>query len=352
MTAPYTESPTQQLFKTIFTVRELRQRDEAAQLAREQFGLEQARFGLQKAQDVRTAGTAQEQGLAALQAIRQNVTNPDVLMPHVGAFANMIGSTPEAVTSILQGTPTSEATTRNVAVASGAQQLGGAMDKEAAAAAITGQNLGANALSGLHEQVFTGAQHFLSTLPPDQQQQFSQRVLERVGSGMQPAEATADALFQQAPKADQVRAMQIAKGLAPNDGTVIQQSIANRQLALDFSKQAFDESARTLQLDIMKQEAAARLHGKDPETLKKINDLLNEYDQAQTEFTKSSATLTKPGIILKGQLLNAIVDQLQRLSPEQFGPKGSTPLQKLNPGESPATTSGFLQFMGKSGILP
>lgn len=181
---------------------------------------------------------------------------------------------------------------------------------------------------------------------------FSQRVAERVGSGMAPSDAIADELFVRAPKPDQVRAMQIAKQLAPGATAEMQASIARQNLALDISKQQFDEGARTLQLDIMKAEAARQAAGKDAETLKKINDLLNEYDQALTEFTKSSTTLTQPGIIQKGQLINAIVDQLQRLSPRQFGPQGSTPLQKFAPGQAPATTSGFLNFLGKSGILP
>ena len=345
-------SPTQQLVQTIFGLQALRQRDAAEQLAREQFGLEQARFVLQQGQDYRAAGAQQEQGLALLQSIRQSVTDPSVLMPHIDTLSRATGAPPDVISSIIQGTPTAAATTRNAAVSAGAQEVGPALNAEAYAGALTGENLGANALSGLHAQIFQGAQQFVSKLSPEEQQAFSQRVAERVGSGMTPGDAIADELFTRAPKADQNRAMEIAKGLAPNASAEIQASLARQNLALDISKQQFDESARTLQLDIMKSEAARQAAGKDPETLKKINDLLNEYDQALTEFTKSSTTLTQPGIIQKGQLINAIVDQLQRLSPQQFGPRGSTPLQKFAPGQAPATTSGFLNFLGKSGILP
>jgi len=352
MTAPYAgPTPTQRLFQTIVTLKELRQRDEAAQLAREQFGLQQAQFGLTQQEQARIAGQAQEQGLAALQAIRQNVTDPSALLPHVDAFSRMTGAPADVVTSILQGTPTSAATTRNAAVSTGYPQLGGSLDKEAASAAVTGQDQGANALSGLHQQIFNGAQHFVSLLPPAEQQAFNQRVAEKVGSGMAPADATADELFQRSPRVDQIRAMQIARGLAPSASTDMQASIANRTLALDYSKQAFEEQSRTLQLDIAKSEAQARLAGKDPETAKKVIDLLDLYNKSWDAFQKSSTTLTPTGIVTKAQGINSIVDELQKIAPDQF-PAGVAEHLKIPLGKSPSTTSGTLQWLSKFRALP
>lgn len=140
--------------------------------------------------------------------------------------------------------------------------------------------------------------------------------------------------------------MQIARQIAPSASTEIQASIANRQLALDYSKQSFDESARTLQLDIMKAEASARLHGKDPETESKIINLLDLYNKNLTDFEKSSVTLNPTGRVVKAQGLNSLVDELKKLSPEQFTPE-IVKSMKIPLGQTPAATSPLIDFLGK-----
>lgn len=181
--------------------------------------------------------------------------------------------------------------------------------------------------------------------------QFNQRVLERTGSGMSPEEATMSTLFDNAPRVDQIRAMQVAKGLAPSASADQQASIANRQLALDYSRQAFEESARTMQLDISRAEAEARVHGKDPETAKKVIDLLDLYNKSLQAFGKGSTTMTKTGIISTAQGINSIVDELQKLAPDQY-PQPVVDRLKIPIGEAPGSQSGFLQWMSQKGLVP
>lgn len=332
-------SPVQGLIGTIFKLQELRQRDEAAQLAREQFGLEQVRVGLSQQQMA-------EGGIQLAQSIAENVKDPLQFLQHVPVLSQLSGAPKEVLTSILQGTPPSAATTRNAAVARGAQQQGGALDSEAYSAAVTGQNLGALEKSGLDASLLGGAKTLLGQMDPAARATLDKAILHRNATGQDLKSASLDAMFDHAPQAVKNQAMQIGLGMAPDANSQLQARLGFQRLALETSAQAFEEQKGTLQMDIMRAEARAKL-ANDPERGARVDKLLHDYDQSIQDWTRNSATLTPQGQVLKAQAVNGLADQLINTAPEIFGPKGTTPLQHIKPGESAAATSGFLKFFSK-----
>ena len=332
-------SPVGGLINTIFRLQELRQRDEAAQLAREQFGLEQVRVGLSQQQMA-------EGGIQLAQSIAENVKDPSQFLQHVPVLSQLSGAPKEVLPPILQGTPPSAATIRNAAVASGAQQLGGALDTEAASAALTGQNLGAIEKSGLDQSLLGGAKTLLGQMDPAARSELDKAILQRNATGQDLKSAALDVMFDKAPQAVKNQAMQIGLGLAPDANSQLQARLGFQRLALETSAQAFEEQKGTLQMQIMRAEAEAKL-AKDPEKFKAVDQLLHDYDQSLQDWVRNSATLTPQGQVLKSQALNGIADQLINIAPEIYGPQGTTPLKHIKPSESAAATSGFLKFFSK-----
>lgn len=326
-------SPVGGLIQTIFKLQELRQRDEAAQLAREQFGLEQTRVGLTQQQMA-------EQGINLVQDLAKNSNNPSQFLQHV-PFLSRVSGTPEAVLrTTLETTPPSTATQRDTQVASGLQSLGGTLAPEAAASALTGNTLGGLASSGLDSTLLQSAQKVLATLPPAEQASLGRRVLEKRGSGMSLEDATIEELFMASPMSTKEQIMKIGKGLLPNATQAEQISMGWREQALRGATQAFEERRWAAQLSLMEREAQAKLT-QDPEKYKTIQALTHELSQASQDWVRTNATLTPAGRLQNVGIINSLIDQIQKLDPTIPVPP------KLNPGDETSSHNGFMRFINK-----
>ena len=332
-------SPISGLIQTIVSLKEIQQRDAAAKLAREQFGLQEQEFGLNQAK-------AQESTIAMLQDLAHNVTDQSQLEPLIGPLAKHTGLTEDAVSKVLHSTPSSVATTTAAAVQSGAKQLAGSADVPAAQAALNAQP-GALALDELHHQIFSGAGGYLDELKtknPKAYQDFNAQVAMKTGTGMSLGDAMIDSAVQNLSQSERNQLVRIGKGLAPSASETEQLRVAwagkrleQRQLDQMAANEDFHNS-------LALSEARTKLSG---EGFKTVNELLKEKRTAVQDFIKGGPTLTEQGIEQQRATINGINAQLRAIAPDIFGPGGTAEAKDLKPGETPGSTSMFLNFWSK-----
>lgn len=328
-------SPVSGLINTIVTLQELRLRNQAAKLAQEQFGL--------------TQRSTEEQMLGHLQGLIQNVPQDkrDELAKLIPDFAKHTGYSPESINNLFAATPPSAATTQAGAIAGGAQELAGGLNKTAATVALTQSLPGALASDTLHGDIFNGARSYLSQLAPDQVKDFNAGVLQRLGTGQDLKSASMDQLFFHMPEDIKKQATLIGAQLAPSAEAVVQNRLGAGELALRQNALANDSANQEFMHMIALAEAKAKLSG---DAFKTANELIKDRENAVQDFIKNSQTLTEEGLAIKRGQINAYNRQLKALNPAD--PSWTGLFIDLKPGESPATTSAFLKFLGTQKALP
>lgn len=303
MTAP--ASPLQSLFQTIFTLRELQQRDEAARLAREQFGLQ-------------TAAT-QEQMLGHFQGLLANAKDPKALIPHLQEFAKRTGFSQQALQTLTEQAVPSAATQAGASIQEGVAQTGGpggSLAIPAATTALTGKLPGGLAEDDFNNTIFSGATRFVKDQAPTAFQAFMRGVAQKRATGQSIEDATYDQLVATLPKETLDQAYKVGKGIAPDANHVIQTQLGVQQLMLQRDVSVWENAIKRRQLDLAMMEVNAKVGGERGE---KVNQILRSMQEMILTSERMSGTLTEKGTAVNNATYNAWVAQLQQLAPEIFG---------------------------------
>lgn len=318
-------SPVSGLVQTIIQLKELQQRDEAAALAREQFGL--------------TRAMSQEQAIGHFQDVLGNLSDPKALLPHVGEFAARTGFTPEALTTIINKTAPSVQTTLAGKVAKGS---GAVPDDVSAFKALAGILPSEMDKSDLMRTVFGGSTQYLHDMSDEERKDFLHGVLQNVGTGQSVGEAAVSAAMARMAPEELSQAAKVGAKIAPSAGEDIQRQLGFQRLQLDKATALSDSALRELQIRAMMAENQGKLTGA---TLQMANELVQKRDQWLQFVSKGIATATPEGKKVYRDQLNAYNQQLRAIAPGLYGPTGTIPLTDIGENETTSATS-FGDFMG------
>lgn len=305
---------TQDLIRTILQLQQVRASMDAAQLAREQFGLEQQRSRLA--------------GLAGVQGMLPGMSNPSAFVQqNVGELSDITGASPDALTSIAGQTPPSAATQRAGAAAAGAAGSTNPLDL-ASAYNVYGSPASATEDQLLHD-IFMGSRSELAKKTPDEKAQFFQQALSRTGQGMSLGAAALDQAVADLPPELRSQAAKIGKGLAPSASEDIQTRLGYAQLRNQSHYQqtslALDELRIRAELDSHRQQFSAQ-------AFKEVDDLVQARAKFLVDAARTGQTLTPDGLETYRNQVNAYNARLRELAPGVFG-KGA-------PGELPDIPKG------------
>jgi hypothetical protein len=314
--------PIQDLIRTIVQLQTLRQQEEATQLARERFGLEQQQ----------THAGILGQILGQLPGYQ----NPQGFIDqNVGELSQLSGASPGLLRSAAAQTPPSIGTTRAGAVARGAQAAGTSLDQPAASAALTGALPGGLSEDMLTSDFFTGAKSYFNQLPDSKKQTFLAQVASRAGKGMSLGAAAADEAFANLSPDEQTHAARIGKDLAPGASTILQNRLGIAQLK---AQERFQETS--LALDEIRVKGALEGHEKElgAQAMKEADDLISQRGQFLTKLSTNVGSLTPEGMEQYRTQINSYNEQLRRLAPQVFGKGGAGELTDIPAGKNAAAS--------------
>jgi hypothetical protein len=327
--------PIQGFIQTILQMRQLQMQEQAQEIQRQQLGLSRQQFGLQRQ-------NAQAGFMQGFQSMLPSLAQPTSMLPFVGEMAPKAGVSPEALTTMIQQTPASTATTRGRAVQQGATP---GMAQPAAERELLGQTGAPLAQDRVLASIFGQVGDYYSNLPPERQQAISAGVLQRLSTGQDVgeaamSEATAD-FMGRAPQEVRDQIVQIGKGLAPSAPQDAQERLgwANYRLNLrQFETSSLLDDLRT------KAAISSRQGEFEAAAYKEINDVLNHRSALLSDMTKNAATMTPEGVRSYAQQLNAYNQQLRTAAPTIYGPQGTHPLQDIGIDKTTSAT-GFAPFL-------
>jgi hypothetical protein len=324
-------SPISGLLQTIIALRQLQMQQAAQELQREQLGISRQNSQL-----------GAQQGF---QSMLQGLDQPTSMMPFAGQYAQTTGLSQPNVETMIQHTPAASATTRSRSMQSGAQQLGGSQDVAGATQLISGQTPSETENDKLMKRILGETSDYYSTLTPEQRQGFHKGVLQRVTTGQDVGSAAASAaqedFFSRANKETKDRIVAIGKGLLPSGSEDEQMRLGWARYRQE-EKQLLDMADfRRMQLAASESEARQRL---DAAAFKELDDLIKASSGLLEFGVRSSSTLTPEGMADFRQKYNAMNEQIRRIAPDIYGPKGSHPIQDLPKGTMPGAT-GFFDFL-------
>lgn len=347
-------SPTSQLVQTIFNLRELQQRDEAQRLARQQFGLSQEQFGLQKQVSGANIAATQESQVSQLAQLLQQTQHPEAMLEHVPELAQKTGYSEGLLKTLVQNVKPSVETTKAGVVSQGAAAAGPDLAQAAAYGSIAGQQPGQLSQDDLHKVLIGEAKQVYGSLPADKKAAFDQGVLQMNATGQHPGEAAVDIAMSHLPPQELKLAAQIGAQLAPGASQDAQLKLGWANYRLQ-SRQLADESAKwQSQITAGLQEAQMRAK---PEQLSKINEILQTLVKHEQDGTQNASTFTPFGKTLHNATTNALLEQLRQAAPDIYGridPKtgkpigGPIPLPDVPLENDAAARSVFQYFMKRN----
>jgi hypothetical protein len=299
------------LIQTIVSLRRLQQADEAAQLAREQFGLQQQEFGFQR-------DTTQENLLGQVQELAGKVADKQALYNLVPFMARRTGADESQIRDLIKASPTSEATTKAQVVQRGVAKLGESLDTQAGAVATTGQTLGGLGNDQVQTLLSNAARNWYSTQTPAQQAAIDSEIGTRRLLGTTKAELINDQMYASLPPTLQRQATLIGAQLMPGANQDQQNRLGVAQLQLQRDNFLSESAAREVQLRIAAEEAKSKL---DKSRQTAFQEVMKNLSDFETSEVKNASSLTPAGQYRYNATINAYYEQLRHIAPEIFGQK-------------------------------
>lgn len=305
-------SPTSQLVQTIFNLKELQLRQQAAALAQQQFGLQQEQVHA-------NIGATHEAQVAQLGQILQQTQDPQALLEHVPELSQQTGYSEGLLKTLIQNTKPSVETTKAGVVSRGVASAGAALEQPAAYAATVGALPGQVSADATQKELMDHATEYYKSLQPAQRQQFDQEVLQRSANGQTPGQAAIDMAIAGLPK-DKLRlAAEVGAQIAPSAAQDAQIRLGYaqvRQREREITAESADRRA-ALYAGLAK----AQQEGKD-KGMTEVNKILHDMSQFEMDAQKNSSTFTREGKLQYNAQINAYIEQLKQAAPQIYGPGG------------------------------
>jgi hypothetical protein len=331
------------LINTIVTLKTLQQRDEAARLAREEFGLQQ--------------NMSQEEAVAHLQNILSNTQDPTSLLPHVDEFAKRTGFSVPALETIIKQASPSLATTAGGVVARGVKRAGPQLEDVSAYTNIAHTMPGAVSEDEFNKLLFGEKSTLLQNLGQKDKEDLLREAMSKSLTGMSLGEAAIDAIIPKLPKEQLQQAALIGAKLAPSATELAQIKLGLMENEIRSNTASSEDAYRTMMAKAAMIEANARMKAEDPQRFKLTQDLLKQRDQyLQYLGGGANKTSTPEGRVINAQQVNAYNEMLRQIAPELYGPNGKIPLKDVTIEQdkkgnvkpsTTTTTSPFLDWMGR-----
>jgi len=299
------------LIQTIVSLRRLQQADEAAQLAREQFGLQQEEFGFQK-------DTTQENLLAQVQDLAGKVADKKALYNLVPFMAQRTGADADKIKALIDATPTSEATTKANVLQRGVAKVGEGLDTQAASVGLTGMSQGGVSQDQFEQTITNAANSWYSGQDPAQRAEIDSQLFARKALGTNRAALVMDQAFDKLPPNLKNQATLIGAQLMPGAASDQQNRLGVAQLQLQRDNFLSESAAREVQLRIAAEEAKSKL---DKSRQTAFQEVMKNLSDFETDETKNANSLTPAGRYRYNATINAYYEQLRGIAPEIFGQK-------------------------------
>lgn len=323
------------MVQMLVSLKELQLRQSAQDLATQQFGLQQQ-------QNVTQTAASQTGMLGSFQQLLQGMSNPAAMLPYVSEMAKRTGFSPDAMQTMIQGTPASVAATQGAATqaanAPGPNGEPGLLNAQTAARLAQEYDQ-----SKLLRGIFGTAQQALNSMHPEQAHAFGQGVLQKEATGQSVEDAVMSQRFAELTPDVQKQAVLVGKRLIPGASEdaqarlgVAHLNLAQRQQDLEAAKASLEYKAQI-----------AALEGKGGVTDKHTLELLKDRNNIMNEMQKGSSTANELGTEAFRSQFNAINDELRRLHPDIYGKGASQELRDLPKG-STTTSSPFMQMFQSS----
>lgn len=302
---------TKDLIQTIVSLRELQQRDEAAQLVRQQFQLQGQEFAFNQ-------GVTQENLLSGIANLAGTVTDKNALHNLVPFLASRVGTSEDNLHQLINSVPRSTETTKAGVISRGVDKLGAGLEAPAATAAMTGTLPG-----GLTQDEFQGmltksAQTWLAAQTPEQRDALNAQLFSQRALGKSLPEVINDHIYSTLPPEFQKQATLIGMKLAPDASSDLQHQLGTAQVNLEHDRLLEEGKDRDIRLKLAFAEAQQKL---DKDKVSLLGETLQHQATFLQDAAKNGSTLTPAGLLQYNATINGFNEQLRRVAPEIFGRK-------------------------------
>ena len=310
MTAPVQpHSNIEPLIRTIVSLRELQQRDEAAQLARQEFGLR--------------VEMSQDEAQQHLQDLLKNSADPQSFLKYAPIFASASGKPQDFIENIInQAAPSIPAITAKKAAAA----AGTIPDAAVASRTFLGALPGAVTEDALQGRIYQGASDALSAMSPAKRDTFNQGVAQRLGTGQTLREASMDEMWGALPDTEKKQWLEIAGGILPNASQAAQTRLAQAEYLARVEQMKNEAAYQGLHMEILRAEAKSKL---DKAGQDEVDKVLKDIESLHSNAQRNAASRTQVDQVIDNSMYNSLVDRLWKIAPEIYGEHGTAPMPKI-----------------------